>query len=97
MALYFATYGQGQGPITLDEVDCRGDEGLLLNCSHLPIGSHNCGHYEDASVYCYGNLCVCIVFKRGIIYYFLSNSIFSGATRMISPSASSGLTIATAP
>ena len=33
----------GTGPIWLDDVSCNGREGNLLHCSHLGIGSHNCG------------------------------------------------------
>ncbi|CAI8047192.1 Scavenger receptor cysteine-rich domain-containing group B protein, partial [Geodia barretti] len=47
-----ARYGQGQGPIYLDDVECFGDEESLLNCSHRGIGVHNCYHGEDAGVLC---------------------------------------------
>ena len=57
--LYFSGYtyyyGSGQGPIILDDVECRGDESSLLDCSHLPIGSHDCSYFENAGVYCHGN------------------------------------------
>ncbi|XP_001638333.2 signal peptide, CUB and EGF-like domain-containing protein 3 isoform X2 [Nematostella vectensis] len=46
-----AHYGQGSGPIWLDEVHCSGNEATLFSCQfiHRP---HNCGHSEDASVVC---------------------------------------------
>ena len=47
-----ARYGQGTGPIILDDVACRGREATLLDCSSRRLGSHNCGHHEDASVEC---------------------------------------------
>ncbi|PIK49864.1 putative scavenger receptor cysteine-rich protein type 12 isoform X1 [Apostichopus japonicus] len=47
-----ARYGQGQGDIFLDDVQCTGREVDLLSCGHRPIGLHNCGHSEDAGVIC---------------------------------------------
>ena len=47
-----ARFGQGNGDIWLDDVNCLGNEGYIVNCQHNGWGVHNCGHIEDASVIC---------------------------------------------
>ena len=49
-----ARFGQGSGPIYLDNVQCAGTEAMLGDCRANAIGSHNCVHREDAGVGCQG-------------------------------------------
>ncbi|XP_051852442.1 scavenger receptor cysteine-rich domain-containing group B protein [Antechinus flavipes] len=45
-------FGQGRGPIQLDNVDCKGQEAALSECGSHGWGVHNCYHYEDVAVMC---------------------------------------------
>ncbi|CAJ1053758.1 uncharacterized protein LOC121905209 [Xyrichtys novacula] len=54
-ALSNAAFGQGSGPIWVDDVSCFGNEPSITNCRHRGFGNHNCAHVEDASVICEGN------------------------------------------
>lgn len=45
-------FGQGSGPIHLDDLGCFGDEASLVACVHRGLGENNCNHAEDAGVRC---------------------------------------------
>ncbi|XP_069741458.1 neurotrypsin [Narcine bancroftii] len=47
-----AFFGEGHGPIHLDNVKCTGHEGSLGECVTAGFGIHNCFHSEDAGVIC---------------------------------------------
>ena len=48
----FAAFGQGTGPILLDNLACTGNEARLFDCPNNGIGVHNCAHSEDAGAVC---------------------------------------------
>ena len=51
--LYRARFGQGLGPIWLDNVACIGNESTLARCAHLGVNiTRSCSHREDVGVYC---------------------------------------------
>ncbi|KAK3600148.1 hypothetical protein CHS0354_012271, partial [Potamilus streckersoni] len=47
-----AFFGQGSGPIMLDDVTCMGGEVNLLQCDSKRPGQSNCDHSEDVGVIC---------------------------------------------
>ncbi|KFQ25894.1 Neurotrypsin, partial [Mesitornis unicolor] len=47
-----AYFGEGKGPIHVDNVKCTGNERSLADCIKQDIGMHNCRHSEDAGVIC---------------------------------------------
>ena len=51
-AFSLARFGQGSGPIHLDEVNCVGTEAMLGDCPANPSGINGCSHLEDAGVGC---------------------------------------------
>lgn len=73
VAKFAATYGQGRHLIALDNVDCKGYETNILDCSHNGWGINDCSHSEDAGVSCtyhsYGSICLMLV-KSLQLYMF---------------------------
>ena len=52
VAYSLARFGEGSGPIYLDQVNCVGTEASLGACDALNINT--CSHREDAGVGCLG-------------------------------------------
>ena len=48
-------FGEGIGPLLMEQVHCRGGERRLTNCEHLRYTSANCGSGFAAGVVCRPN------------------------------------------
>ena len=48
----YAHFGEGSGPILLDDVGCNGDESNIDQCDHSGWFNNNCRHNYDAGVTC---------------------------------------------
>ena len=55
-ALNGSSVPDGMGTIWLDDVKCSGSEQSILSCPCRSVGTHDCGHHEDAGVRCYGTI-----------------------------------------
>ena len=52
IATISAIFGQGTGPILMNNVGCRGSEARLIDCSSQTGTITGCSHFEDAGVRC---------------------------------------------
>ncbi|KFQ00724.1 Deleted in malignant brain tumors 1 protein, partial [Haliaeetus albicilla] len=73
-----AAFGQGSGPIWLDEVTCAGTEAALSLCWARSWGSHNCNHGEDAGVECTVCFPPCALFSFGYNAVASNSQKYSG-------------------
>ena len=53
-----SVFGEGSGPIFLDNLACSGDEQSLLECDTFTEarGLHSCMHSKDVGVTCIGKI-----------------------------------------
>ena len=49
---YNAFFGEGNGNIWMDDVQCTSNDTCLGNCTFNGFSNHNCQHSEDVSVTC---------------------------------------------
>lgn len=73
-----AYFGEGNGPIHVDNVKCTGNERSLTDCIKQDIGTHNCRHSEDAGVICdYFNKKASGINNKGEVDIKLSTAVFA--------------------
>ncbi|XP_069100373.1 transmembrane protease serine 9-like isoform X4 [Pleurodeles waltl] len=68
LAPIYSYYGQGNGGIFLDYVNCAGNESHLWDCPHRDCSIGTCDHYYDASVICSGEQTTAITRPPGYTY-----------------------------
>lgn len=56
-----AFFGQGNGRIWMDGLECTDNDTNIFTCSQNTLGTHDCGHNEDAGV-------VCNIFAGMLVY-----------------------------
>uniref|UniRef100_A0A673BAX5 SRCR domain-containing protein n=1 Tax=Sphaeramia orbicularis TaxID=375764 RepID=A0A673BAX5_9TELE len=75
-----AFFGEGQGPIWLDDVNCFGNESSLSHCGRIFFERTGCDHREDAGVVCSG-------MEDYFLEMFVSVFVFALFTQFISQNA----------
>ena len=45
-------YGEAEGEIWVEDLQCTGEETTLLQCEMSDFGAHACDHSEDVSIFC---------------------------------------------
>ena len=86
-----APFGQGSGPIFLDDVRCTGLEYRLFDCASSEIEVHNCDHSRDAGVTCsegeYILICVLYYAHNEKLYFNSLLGCSQGEVRLVNGSS----------
>jgi hypothetical protein len=69
IARHSAYFGEGNGNISLDKVQCTGKERDLLACHHENADNSNSSHSNDAGVSCKINFNEIVVFVKVHLLY----------------------------
>ncbi|XP_036375595.1 scavenger receptor cysteine-rich type 1 protein M130-like [Megalops cyprinoides] len=49
-----AAFGEGEGQVWSEEIQCKGNESQLINCPRSSIQNESCSHKQDVGVTCFG-------------------------------------------
>ena len=74
-----AFFGQGSGPILMDDLFCTGSERYLVNCTYDRY-TGDCRHYEDAGVRCQCEQLTIQCFSCSVCVTFVANIIWCRIT-----------------
>lgn len=74
-AYSFAYFGQGSGPIVMDNLQCTGGENALTDCPYDPDIS-DCTHFEDSGVMCLPSPSKRMIVMITIFFVFLSLTFY---------------------
>ena len=74
-AVHNGYYGQGVGPVHMDEVYCIGDEDSILECSHT-TATRFTDHSDDVGLQCFEGKCFRITYVY-FRYVCLSHNIIN--------------------
>ena len=80
IAYNLAQFGQGSGPIVMDNVGCEGSEAQLTDCP-FDSDTSDCSHFEDAGVECAESPGECN--KSCVRLYFHIGECNSGEVRLV--------------
>ena len=71
LAVYSASFGEGSGLISLNNVLCTGEEPILPRCGHLGVNiTRSCTHSDDAGVRCLGGQGLYVAICRYLVILY---------------------------